>query len=62
MQSFLEDRQVARSRHALRSGVFCGAVVVALFAGCSKNDAISRAEKEALLGDGLRFGDAGLGR
>jgi hypothetical protein len=33
-----------------------------LFAGCSKNDAISRAETEALLGDGLRFGDAGLGR
>jgi hypothetical protein len=36
---------VARSSHALRNGVFCGAVAVALFAGCGKNDAISRAGK-----------------
>jgi hypothetical protein len=41
----LEDRQVSRSRHALGNAVLCGAVVVALLAGCSKNDSISRAER-----------------
>ena len=34
-----------RSRHALRTGALCGAILVALLAGCSMNDSISRAEK-----------------
>ena len=34
---------MSRSTHALRWGALCGAVVVALFAGCGKSDSISLA-------------------
>ena len=37
--------QMNRSRHALRTGALCGAILVALLAGCSKNDPIAKAEK-----------------